>query len=56
MTNRLSFDSKGQLISECLYNALNFPKKPTKIWQTSALEYKKWSNEQNKGMYFPIMI
>ena len=28
---------------------LNFPKNQPKIWQISALEYKKWSNQKNKG-------
>ena len=34
--------TKGQLISECLFDILNFPKKQQKIWQISALESKKW--------------
>ena len=41
--------SKGQLISECLFGVLNFPKNQQKIWQISALETKKWSNQQSKG-------
>ena len=31
---------KGQSISECLFDTLNFPKNQRKIWQISALEYK----------------
>ena len=42
--------SKGQLISECLFDILNFAKDHRKIWQISSLEYKKWSNQQNKGI------
>ena len=34
---------KGQLISKCLFDILNFPKKQHKI---SALESKKWSNHK----------
>ena len=37
---------KGQLISECLFDVLNFPKKTI-----SALKYKKWLNQQNKGTF-----
>ena len=44
---------KGQLISECLLIILNFPKKQQKI---SALEYKKWSNQQNKGTLLSYLI
>ena len=40
---------KGQLISECLFDVLNFPKKQPKIWQISALESKKWSNHKIKA-------
>ena len=38
-------DSKDQLISECLFDVLNFPpKKNEKIWEISApQESKKWS-------------
>ena len=43
--------AKGQLISESLFDILNFPKKQRKIWQISALEYKKFSNQQNKGTF-----
>ena len=32
---------KSQLISECLFDVLNFPKNQQKNWQISALEYKK---------------
>ena len=43
--------SKGQLISECLFDILNFAKKQRKIWQISALGYKKWSNQQKKTTF-----
>ena len=33
--------SKGQLISECLFAALNFPENQQKIWQISVLESKR---------------
>ena len=36
---------KGQLISEWLFDVLNFLKNQRKIWQISALEYKKSSNQ-----------
>ena len=39
-------NTKGQLISEWLFRAFNFPKKPMqKIWWISALEFKKWLNQ-----------
>ena len=41
--------TKGQLILECLLGVINFPKSQRKIWQISALETKKWSNQQSKG-------
>ena len=37
--------TKGQLILE------KNPKNQRKIWQISALEYKKWSNQQTKGTF-----
>ena len=42
---------KGQLISECLFDFLNFPKKQRKIWQISAQESKKGSNHKIKAYY-----
>ena len=42
---------KGQLISECLFGALNYPKNQQQIWQISTLETKKWSNQQSKGTF-----
>ena len=39
--------TKGQLISECLFGFLNFPKNQQKIWQISAPETTKWSNQQH---------
>ena len=41
--------AKGQLISECLFGVLKFPKNQRKIWQISVLENKKWSNQQSRG-------
>ena len=42
--------TKGQLISECLLGVIDLQKKKQqrKIWQISALESKKWSNQQSK--------
>ena len=37
---------KGQIISECLFDFLNFPKEHQKIRQISAQESKKWSNHK----------
>ena len=42
---------KGQLISECLLGVIDFPKNQRKIWQISALESKKWSNQQSKSTF-----
>ena len=42
---------KGQLISECPFEILDFPKIPRKIWQISALESEKWSNHKIKALY-----
>ena len=42
---------KGQLISECPFEILDFPKIPPKNWQISALESKKWSNHKIKALY-----
>ena len=42
---------KGQLISECLLGVIDFPKNQQKIWQISALESKKWSNQQSKSTF-----
>ena len=52
----LSFDiffihSRGQIISECLRDFLNFPKNQQKIWQISAPESKKWSNHKITAPY-----
>ena len=41
----------GQIISECLFHFLNFPKKQWKIWQISAQEFKKWSNHKITAPY-----
>ena len=38
---QFSLYSKGQIISECPLEILDFPKIPRKIWQISALESKK---------------
>ena len=37
---------RGQIISECLFDFLNFPKNHRKIWQISAQGSKKWSNHK----------
>ena len=37
---------KGQLILECLFGVIDFPKKQWKIWQISALASKKRSNQK----------
>ena len=43
---------KGQIISECPFDGLNFPKKINeKIWQISSLKSKKWWNQQNKATF-----
>ena len=42
---------KGQIISECPLEILDFPKIPPKIWQISALESEKWSNHKIKALY-----
>ena len=44
-------NSKGQSISEYLFDVLYFPEKQLKIWQMSALESKKWSNHKIKAQY-----
>ena len=43
--------SKVQLISEYLFDFVNFPKNQQNIWQISALESKKWSNHKIKAHY-----
>ena len=40
--------TKGQLISECLFDFLKFQKNLQKIWQISAQEHKRCWNHQNK--------
>ena len=50
-----SYSFKGQLISECLLGVIDFPKNQRKIWQISALESKKWSNQQSKSTFFIII-
>ena len=42
---------KGQLISKCHFDILNFPKKQRKFLQISALGTKKWSNQQSKATF-----
>ena len=42
-------ESKGQLISEWLFDFLNFPKNQGKIWWISTLESIQWSNQKDKG-------
>ena len=41
---------KGQLISEYLFDVLNFPKKQQKIWQISALESKNGQIKKVKAV------
>ena len=53
---RIQFDigllpDKGQLISECRLGVIDFPKKQRKFWQISAIESKKWSNQQSEGTF-----
>ena len=48
---RPKFRFKGQLISECLFCVINFPKNKENIWQISAQESKKWPNQQNKDTF-----
>ena len=43
--------SKGQLMSECLFDFLNFPKNQQKIWQISVPGSKKGSNQQSKDPF-----
>ena len=43
--------SKGQLISKCRLMSSFGPKYQGKNWQISALESKKWWNQQNKGTF-----
>ena len=50
-TIKEALEVKGQLISECLFDILNFPKKQQKNGKYSAPESKKWSNQQNKGTF-----
>ena len=49
---------KGQLISEWLFDVLNFPKNNEKIWWISALESRNWWNWKNKGpfMYYICQV
>ena len=42
---------KGQLISECILGVIDFPKKQRKFWQISALDSKKWSNQQSESTF-----
>ena len=44
--------AKGQLISECPFEILDFPKIPRNIRQISALESKKWSNHKIKALSY----
>ena len=41
---------KGQLISECLLGVIDFPKQQQQQ-KKSALETKKWSNQQSKSTF-----
>ena len=46
--------SKGQLISECLFEILQ--KTNAKIWWISALESKNWLNWINKGPFYILIM
>ena len=46
-----SSTTKGQIISECLFDFLNFPKNHRKIWQISAQKSKKCSNHKITAPY-----
>ena len=43
--------AKGQIISECFFDFVNFPKKHRKIWQISAQKSKKCSNHKITAPY-----
>ena len=47
---------KGQLISECFLGVIDFPKNQQKIWEISALESKKWSNQKSKSTFLQFMF
>ena len=47
---------KGQLISECLFDFLNFPKNQRKIWKISAQETKSGQINKVKALSNNIMI
>ena len=49
--NQIVLSAKVQLISEYLLGLIDFPKKPRNIWQISAIESKKWSNQQSEGTF-----
>ena len=44
ISNFYKYLPKGQIISECLFDFLNFPKNHRNFWQISAQGSKKWSN------------
>ena len=46
LTNQLIHLPKGQLISECFFEFLNFPINHQKIRQISAQESKMWPNHK----------
>ena len=48
--------SKGQLISECIFDFLNFPKHQRKIWQISAPESKTGQINKVKTLSYNTMI
>ena len=46
-------EAKGQLISECPFDVLNFPKnQQKKIWQIFALESKNGEINKIKALYY----
>ena len=50
-SSHLLLMAKGQLISECLFDILNFPKNKQKVWKISASESKKRSNHKITAPY-----
>ena len=44
-------NTEGQIISECLFDFINFQKNQRKFWQNSAPESKKWWNHKIMAQY-----
>ena len=47
--------AKGLLISECLFDLLQFSKKKLEFWRVSAQEHKKCANHKIKALYLPLI-